>query len=229
MAESKKSALIVWGGWDGHEPKQVAEIFADALVDHGFQVEVSNTLDSFTDAEKLKQLSLIVPVWTMGQIKHEQLSPLLEAVRGGVGIGGCHGGMCDSFRTETEYQFMTGGQWVAHPGNDGVEYTVRVTRPDHVITRGSVPEFTVKSEQYYLHVDPANEVLAVTRFPVADGPHAANGEFDMPVIWTKHYGEGRVYYNALGHHADIVAQKEVLPLMVRGLLWAARAEEAIAA
>lgn len=218
-------ALIVWGGWDGHEPELVAGIFACELSARGFDVEVSNTLDAFKDVDRLKSLSLIVPVWTMGSITGEQLGPLLDAVRGGVGIGGCHGGMCDSFRVETEYQFMTGGQWVAHPGNDCVEYTVRITRPDHFITQGSVPEFTVKSEQYYLHVDPANEVLASTRFPVADGPHVKNGAVDMPVIWTKYYGEGRVYYNSLGHHADVVAQKEVLPLMVRGLLWASRAEE----
>jgi len=225
LAENKKSALIVWGGWDGHEPEQVASIFAGALTDRGFDVEVSNTLDAFVDVDKLKSLSLIVPVWTMGQIKGEHLGPLLEAVKSGVGIGGCHGGMCDSFRNETEYQFMTGGQWVSHPGNDGVEYTVRVTQPDHFITQGSVAEFGVKSEQYYMHTDPANNVLAVTRFPVADGPHLKNGAFDMPVIWTKYYGEGRVFYNALGHHADIVAQAEVLPVMIRGLLWAAHAED----
>ena len=133
--------------------------------------------------------------------------------------------MCDSFRNETEYQFMTGGQWVAHPGNDGVDYTVASpTRPLH--HAGIAPDFTVASEQYYMHVDPAIKTLADTRFPVADGPHVGNGEFDMPVIWTKYYGQGRVSYNSLGHHADIVAQTEVLPLMVRAALWAAHAEDA---
>lgn len=221
-----RKALIVWGGWDGHEPEQVAEIFRRELTKKCFEVEVSDTLDAFTDGDKLKQLALIVPVWTMGTITGEQLTPVLEAVKSGVGIAGCHGGMCDSFRVDTEYQFMTGGQWVAHPGNDGVDYTVRITDPSHFITAGSPAEFAVKSEQYYMHVDPANKTLAVTHFPVADGPHVQNGVFDMPVIWTKYYGQGRVAYNALGHHADIVAQKEVLPLMTRGLLWAAQAEDA---
>ncbi|MBV9850520.1 MAG: ThuA domain-containing protein [Armatimonadetes bacterium] len=220
-----RSALIVWGGWDGHEPQQVAEIFHKELSQKGFRVDVSDTLDAYKDRD-LTQYTLIVPVWTMGTITQAQLNPLVEAVKGGVGLAGCHGGMCDSFRNETEYQFMTGGQWVAHPGNDGTEYTVRITDPNHFITQGSVPEFKVVSEQYYMHVDPANKTLAVTRFPVADGPHVTNGEFDMPVIWTKMYGQGRVAYNSLGHHADIVAQKEVLPLMVRGALWAARAEDA---
>ncbi len=219
-----KKALIVWGGWDGHEPEQVAAILNDALKAHDFDVEVRDTLDAYLDGEKLKGLDLIVPLWTMGKISGDQLRPLLEAVRGGVGIGGVHGGMCDAFREATEYQFMTGGQWVAHPGNDGVEYTVDVRDPDHFITQGSPASFPVKSEQYYMHVDPAVRVLATTRFPVAPGPHEKNGAVDMPVVWTKYYGEGRVFYNSLGHHADIVAQPEVLHLTTRGLLWAAHAE-----
>ncbi len=220
-----RAALIVWGGWDGHEPQQVADIYQKALTEKGFHVDVSDTLDAYKDKD-LTQYSVIVPVWTMATITGEQLTPLLQAVKGGVGLSGCHGGMCDSFRNETEYQLMTGGQWVAHPGNDGTEYTVRITDRDHFITRESVPEFKVVSEQYYLHVDPSNKTLAVTHLPVADGPHVPNGEFDMPVIWTRFYGQGRVSYNSLGHHADIVAQKEVLPLMVRAVLWAAHAEDA---
>ncbi len=223
---SAKSALIVWGGWDGHEPKQVAELFEAALTRHGFAVEVADTLDAFADEDKLKSLSLIVPVWTMGTITNEQLRPVLNAVESGVGLAGCHGGMCDSFRDATEWQWMTGGQWVSHPGNDGVEYPVRLTNTEHFITQGAPREFEVKSEQYYLHTDPSNVTLAVTPFPLADGPHTPNGPFDMPVIWTRLWGQGRVAYNSLGHHADVVAQPPVLSLMTRAMLWAARAEEA---
>ncbi len=118
-------ALIVWGGGDGHQPQQVAAILQRALVAEGFEVEVADTLDAFKDAKKLLDLSLIVPHWTMGKITAEQLKPVLEAVASGVGMAGCHGGMCDSFRDNSDWQFMTGGQWVAHPGNDGVKYTVR--------------------------------------------------------------------------------------------------------
>ena len=115
-----KTALIVQGGWDGHQPKEVAEILGALLREERFAVEISDTLDSFLDEEKLCSLDLIVPIWTMGSITQEQLRPLLHAVRSGVGLADCHGGMGDSFRNETEYQFMVGGQWVAHPGNDGV-------------------------------------------------------------------------------------------------------------
>ena len=217
-----KSALIVWGGWLGHQPKEVSEIFAEDLKKEGFDVEVSDTLDTFEHkGEKLKDLNLIVPVWTMGEIKWEQVKPVLDAIESGVGMAGCHGGMCDSFRASTEWQFLTGGQWVAHPGNDGVTYTVRITDHSSPITQG-IEDFDVCSEQYYLHTDPANHVLATTRFPVVPGPHATNGECDMPVAWTKRYGEGKVFYCSLGHQAKVIDHGPAREIMRRGMVWAAR-------
>lgn len=217
-----KKALIVWGGWNGHEPKQVSEIFADILVKEGFEVEVSDTLDSFKDAEKLMGLNLIVPVWTMGEISKEQVKPVLDAVASGVGIAGCHGGMCDSFRNSVEWQFMTGSQWVAHPGNDGVEYEVNIVKSSSSPIVENMPDFKVKSEQYYLHVDPAINVLATTTFPTVEGPHSTNGKVAVPVVYTKTWGNGRVFYNSLGHHADIFDIPEAKELMRRGFLWAAK-------
>jgi len=219
-----RKALIVWGGWDGHQPQQVAQVLQRALIGDGFEVEVSDTLDAFKDAKKLMGLSLILPHWTMGKISGEQVKPVLDAVQAGVGLAGCHGGMCDAFRDNTDWQFMTGGQWVAHPGNDGVKYTVRITDRVHPITAG-IEDFEVASEQYYMHVDPAVKVLATTRFPVADGPHVPNGPVEMPVLWTKMYGKGRVFYDALGHTAKVVESEPNLTIMRRGLRWAARTDQ----
>ena len=217
-----KKALIVQGGWEGHEPVQVSEVFRLMLEESGFEVEVSDTLDAFLDVEKLKGLDLIVPVWTMGKITNEQCQPVLQAVASGVGIAGCHGGMCDSFRESTDWQFLTGGQWVAHPGNDGTEYVVNVKKGANPLTEG-IEDFTVKSEQYYVHIDPAIDVLATTRFPVADGDYTSNGEVDVPIAWTKRWGKGRVYYNSLGHHADIFEIEGAREMMKRGFLWATKA------
>ncbi len=216
-----RTAMVVWGGWEGHQPRELSELFAEVLREEGFSPEVSRSLDSFLELPRRSDVALVVPIWTMGQITAEQLAAVTESVRDGVGIAGCHGGMCDSFREATEWQFMTGGQWVAHPGNDGVEYLVRITERDHPITTG-IPDFLVRSEQYYLHTDPSNHVLAVTRFPVADGPHVPNGPFDMPVVWTRMYGKGRVFYSSIGHTAEVARQKEPLELCRRGFLWAAR-------
>jgi type 1 glutamine amidotransferase len=216
-----KSALIVWGGWDGHQPEQVGQIFERVLKEEGFAVERRDTLEAFEDPQKLASLSLIVPVWTMGSITHQQLDSVVKAVQGGVGIAGCHGGMGDSFRDATEWQFMVGGQWVAHPGNDTVRYMVNITDRSHPLTR-DIADFEVTSEQYYMHIDPAIKVLATTRFPLADGPHVGNGPVDMPVVWTKQYGRGKVFYNSLGHHAATIAAEPALTLMRRGFAWAAK-------
>lgn len=204
-----KKALIVQGGWDGHKPKEVAAILAGQLRQNGFEVTISDTLDAYKDPN-LSKLDLIVPNWTMGTIQKEQLQPLLAAVESGVGLAGLHGGMCDSFRNETEYQFMTGGQWVAHPGNDTVTYTVHIDGVPTPIT-DSIQDFQVTTEQYYMHVDPANTVHATTRF----------GAVVMPVVWTKMWGKGRVFYCSLGHRPDVVEMPSVLTMMTRGMLWAA--------
>lgn len=216
----KKKALIVQGGWDGHEPKQTSDIFRELLTNEDFEVEVSDTLDAYADVEKLKSLDLIVPHWTMGEIEQEYVNNISEAVMSGVGLAGCHGGMCDSFRKNVDWQFMTGGNWVAHPGNDGVEYMVNIKQSSSPLLDG-INDFKVVSEQYYLHVDPAVEVLATTRFPVVNGPHSLNKSVDMPVVWTKRWGLGRVFYNSLGHVANIVAMPEVSLIMKRGFLWSA--------
>jgi uncharacterized protein len=173
-------------------------------------VTISDTLDAYKTLP-LDSFNLIVPNWTMGTIARDQLQPLLDAVAGGVGLAGLHGGMCDSFRNETDYQFMTGGQWVAHPGNDGVTYTVQMDGEPSPLTEG-ISDFSVTTEQYYMHVDPGNRVLATTRF----------GNVVMPVVWTKMWGKGRVYYCSLGHSPNIVEMPPVLELMTRGMLWAAR-------
>lgn len=217
-----KKALIVWGGWDGHQPKEVAGIFRNVLEQEGFEVEVSDTLEAFADAEKLKSLDLIVPNWTMGEITKNLATNLSEAVQDGVGLAGSHGGMCDAFRNNVDWQFMTGGNWVAHPGNDGVEYVVETKNSSSPLIAG-IENFTVKSEQYYLHVDPAVEVLATTRFPNPNvkGPHYLNKGVDMPVVWTKRWGVGRVFYCALGHQANIIEMPQVKEIFRRGFLWAA--------
>ena len=218
-------ALIVWGGWDGHEPEQVANICKGILEAEGFEVEVADQLEAFADQEKLLTLDLIVPIWTMGELSSELTQNVLKAVQQGTGIAGCHGGMADSFRANVDWQFMVGGQWVSHPGNDGVEYTVNIvnheanTESDSLLA--GMQDFQVKSEQYYMHVDPAVAVHATTRFPVVSGPHSSNPPVDMPVVWTKMWGSGRVFYNSLGHHADIVDIPVVTEIMRRGFIWAA--------
>jgi type 1 glutamine amidotransferase len=209
---------MVWGGWDGHEPKQCVDIFAPHLKANGFEVEISNTLDSYLDKARLESLSLIVQAFTMAQITDEQQKGLLEAVKSGVGIAGWHGGLCDSFRQNVDYQFMTGGQWVAHPGGI-IDYDVHITDHKDPITAG-LKDFHMKSEQYYMHTDPSNQVLATTTF---NGDHAAwIAGTVMPVVWKRHFGHGKVFYTSVGHVSKDFDVPEAREIVKRGLLWAAR-------
>ena len=212
-----KDALIVWGGWDGHEPEAGANVIADMLKEEGFSVRIEQSTAAFADTN-LKELSLIVPIYTMSTIEKEEAANLCSAVESGVGLGGYHGGMCDAFRNAVDYQFMCGGQWVAHPGNV-IDYRVNITRPDDPIMEG-LSDFDYHSEQYYMHVDPSNEVLATTTFtgdyaPWIDG-------VKMPVVWKRHHGKGRVFYSSLGHVAKEFEVPEMRTIVKRGLLWAAR-------
>ncbi len=213
-----KKALMVWGGWDGHEPKQCVDIFAPWLREQGYDVEVSDTLDSYLNEERMKSLSLVVQVWTMGTITREQEKGLLDAIASGVGFAGWHGGAGDSFRNNTDYQFMVGGQWVAHPGGV-IDYEVNIINHDDPITAG-LKDFKMHSEQYYMHVDPSNEVLATTTF---SGEYASwIAGTVMPVVWKRMWGKGRVFYCSLGHVAKDFDVPEARMIVQRGMLWASR-------
>ena len=212
-----REAMIVWGGWMGHEPDQGAKIVSDMLEGHGFKVRVETSTKAFADPA-IADLSLIVPIITMAKIEKDELANLTTAVREGVGLAGFHGGMCDAFREAVDYQFMTGGQWVAHPGNV-IDFRVNIARPDDPVMKG-IGDFDYRSEQYYMHVDPSNEVLATTTFT---GEHAPwiDGVV-MPVAWKRRHGKGRVFYSALGHVASEFQVPQMRTILERGMLWAAR-------
>jgi type 1 glutamine amidotransferase len=213
-----KKAMVTWGGWEGHEPQKCAEIFATVLRGDGYDVEVYDTLDIYLDAEKMAGYDLVVPMWTMSTITKEQEKGLLQTIKAGAGLAGWHGGMADSFRQNTEYQWMVGGQWVAHPGNI-IDYTVNIIDHDDPITAG-LDDFQMHSEQYYMHVDPSNEVLATTTF---SGEHASwVAGTVMPVVWKRMYGAGKVFYCSLGHVARDFEVPQAKEIVRRGMHWATR-------
>ena len=213
---AQKQALVIWGGWDGHTPERSAAVVADMLKAHDFAVRVEQGTNALADPA-IAKLNLVVPMITMSTIEKSEVDNLCAAVRGGVGLAGMHGLMCDSFRNETEYQFMTGGQWVAHPGNI-IDYRINVTKPGDPVMQ-DIKDFDYRSEQYYMHVDPMIDVLATTTF---SGEHCDFIEGAViPVVWKKIYGKGRVFYSALGHTADEFAVPEMKTMLDRGMLWAA--------
>jgi uncharacterized protein len=192
-------------------------VIRSMLEQEGLPVRVEQGAEAFADP-MLARMSLIVPVITMATIGKAALANLTSAVEGGAGLAGFHGQMGDSFRDAPDYQFMIGGQWVAHPGNI-IDYSVQVTRPDDPIMAG-ITDFAYRSEQYYMHVDPSNEVLATTTF---GDEHAWWIEgVVMPVVWKRRHGKGRVFYSSLGHAASEFEVQQMRTIVQRGLLWAAR-------
>lgn len=219
LLEGKK-VLFVWGGWSGHDPSLCRDIFVPWMQQEGAEVTVSDNLDVYTNKELMQSLDLIVQIWTMGEITSEQEQGLLEAVKAGAGLAGWQGGLGDAFRKNTEYQFMVGGQWVAHPGCV-IDYRVNITDKEDPVTRG-IEDFAMHSEQYYMHVDPNVKVLATTTF---NGDHASwiNG-CTVPVLWKKSYGKGRIFYSSLGHVAPDFNVPEALETMKRGIVWASQSK-----
>ena len=219
MPTAPLNALIIQGGWTGHQPVETSAFAAELLRKAGFTVTIADSLAAFGDADLLRQQRLLVPMWTMGELSGEAGKTVLAAVHAGLGIGGWHGGMCDAFRNNVEWQFLTGGQWVAHPGGT-VDYTVEITDPTHPITAG-LSSFAMRSEQYYMHIDPAVRVLATTTF---SGQHAGQDWIAgvvMPNVWTKTWGSGRVFYTALGHQLADLQVPSSTTILDRGLRWAA--------
>ncbi|MBK15145.1 MAG: hypothetical protein CL770_00450 [Chloroflexi bacterium] len=222
-----KKALIVTGGWKGHEPYKAGQIFNEFLISAGYETNISTNLDVYLNIEELKSMNLIVPVWTMGEISKNQEKNLLQAVASGVGIAGWHGCMGDSFRQSTDYQFMIGGQWVSHPGGI-INYDVKITNTTDQITKG-ISNFSISTEQYYMHIDPSNEVLATTQFKgdqiISDiAPYKCewiSGNV-MPVVWKRKWGQGNVFYNSIGHKLSDFDVPEVLEIIKRGMLWASK-------
>ncbi|PBB36505.1 hypothetical protein EOA60_03495 [Mesorhizobium sp. M1A.F.Ca.IN.020.06.1.1] len=212
-----RQALIVWGGWEGHEPEAGARVVKAMLEEQGFAVRLENTTAVFADPA-IADLSLIVPIYTMSKLAKAEEANLTKAVENGVGLGGYHGGMGDAFRESTDYQFMCGGQWVAHPGNI-IDYRVNIVRRDDPIVAG-IDDFQYRSEQYYMHVDPSNDVLATTTFSGEHAPWIAG--VVMPVVWKRRHGKGRVFYSSLGHAAKEFEVPQMRTILRRGLVWAAR-------
>ena len=217
----RKQALVVRGGWEGHVPVAASDRYAQALKEADYQVTVSDTLDSYLDQELLAGTDLVVQCWTMGEITGPQATGLSRAVRAGTGFAGWHGGIVDSFRHETLYQLMTGGQFVHHP-RQFVTYQVRpVPGREHHPALGGITAFTVTTEQYYLHVDPGNDVLAVTDFE-DDPDHPGLAGTVMPVTWTRRWGAGRVFVTTVGHNLADLETPQVDTMIKEGMAWATR-------
>jgi type 1 glutamine amidotransferase len=215
------AALVVRGGWEGHQPVASTEIFLPDLRKAGFDITISDTLDVYEDTDALREFDLIVQCWSIGELTEAQCAGLIAAVRSGVGFAGWHGGIVGTFNTSRPYLRMVGGQFLHHPPGF-FDYQVQIC-PEwakHPIVAG-IPDFTVHTEQYWMITDAWNEVLATTIVHPGRTDEFTD-PLPMPVVWTRRWGAGRVFFSAIGHRPEDLVQPEVFALTERGLRWASR-------
>lgn len=233
-ASTKKYALIVRGGWTGHQPVETTDSFIPFLAEHGYDVRVEDTTAVYADADYLAGVDVVVQTNTMNTIEHQELSGLIAAVRGGTGLAGWHGGIADSYRNSSDYLQLIGGQFATHPArapreelagdasDNFLRYTVDIVpeKADHPIVAG-ISDFELTTEQYWVLSDDYNDVLATTTIAARDFD-AWHRPVTSPAIWTRQWGEGRIFVSTPGHDLAVVDDPNVRTIIERGILWASR-------
>jgi type 1 glutamine amidotransferase len=228
-----KSALVVRGGWFGHQPIEATDLFIPHLEENGYQVRVEESPAVYADAAYLAGVDVIVQCMTMSSIEKEEFEGLRAAVEAGTGLAGWHGGIADSYRNTSDYLHLIGGQFACHPGKHPAErigeqsdnyvpYTVNMlpAAAEHPITAG-IDDFDLVTEQYWVLTDDYIDVLATTTQAVREWD-PWHRPVTSPAIWTRQWGRGRIFVATPGHHVDILEEPSVNTLIKRGLLWASR-------
>jgi len=217
-----KNILMVYGGWQGHQPDVFTEKVSKWLISEGAIVTISDSVGVYTQEKIMNNTDLIIQYYTQGKITKEEFEGLNNAVKNGTGLAGCHGGLADSFHESQDYEYIIGGQWVSHPGGKIPSYQVNIYDPDDPITVG-LNDFEMKNtEQYYMHVDPNNKVLATTSF-TKDQHYWIEGAI-IPLSWKRYHGEGRVFYLSIGHDPKDFDTYEAWELLTRGIKWASESK-----
>ena len=219
-----KNIIYIYGGLEGHSPKESVDFFVPKLKAEGANVKVFDNLKVYTDEKIMNETDLIIQIFTLEKISNEEFKGLERAIFNGTGLAGWHGGLGDAFRDNLKYQFIVGGQFVSHPGGR-IDHNIRVINNNDPITKG-VDDFDLKkTEQYYMLVDPNVKVLAVSEFEKDRYERPGKKENKvtgsvMPVVWKKNYGKGRVFYSSIGHFLTDFDVPEVLKIQMRGFRWA---------
>ena len=218
-----KRALYLYGGFPGHLPYDVAKWARGLMAE--LEYEVEETQDPHRFEDDLTGYDLIVLGWTQAQTT-EDLSDraearLMEAARAGTGFVGWHGATA-AFRSSLPYNWILGASFIEHPGGEAVRvpYEVKIVDRDHPVSRG-VEDYQVRSEQYFMQVDPSVHVLATTTFDgEPDVPWLAGVE--MPVAYVKQFGDGRVFYTPPATSSTRWNAPRSPPWCASGMEWAAR-------
>lgn len=229
----QRRALVVRGGWDGHHPVEATDLFLPFLEENGFEVVVEASPEVYADEAVMRGTDLVLQCMTMSEASHEAVQGLRAAVRRGTGLAGWHGGIADSYRASSDYLQLVGGQFATHPSrapeecgggesDNFLEHEITFTELGraHPVTAG-LADFTLTTEQYWVLHDDLIDVLATTTHPVRPF-HPWHRPVVSPAVWTRHWGEGRVFVATPGHSLDVLEDPTVTTIIERGILWASR-------
>ena len=228
-----RNALVVRGGWDGHQPTEATDLFIPHLEANGFSVRIEEGPKIYADPEYMATVDLVVQCNTMTTIERDEFEGLRAAIEAGTGLAGWHGGIADSYRNNSDYLHLIGGQFACHPGKHPEErvgdatdnflnYRIEMlpAAAGHPITAG-IGDFELTTEQYWVLTDDYIDVLATTTLPAREWD-AWTRPVTAPAIWTRHWGAGKIFVATPGHSVEVLQDKNVKTIIERGMLWASR-------
>ena len=226
-------ALVVRGGWEGHQPVEATELFIPFLRDNGYEVRVEESPEVYADAETMAETDLVLQSVTMSEASDDAINGLRKAVAAGTGLTGWHGGIADSYRASSDYLQLIGGQFATHPSrrpdlvlgeesDNYLPYVIELTDLGraHPVLAG-IDDFALETEQYWVLHDSLIDVLATTTHPVQPY-HPWHRPVVSPAIWTRDWGAGRIFVSTPGHSVEVLRNPTVRTIIERGALWATR-------
>jgi uncharacterized protein len=230
---ASKNALVVRGGWNGHQPIETTDLFIPYLRASGYDVRVEESPKIYADPDYMATVDLILQCNTMATIEKDEFEGLRAAVAAGTGMAGWHGGIADSYRNNADYLHLIGGQFACHPGkhpdqrigdasDNFLTYTVNMLpgAADHPITAG-LADFELTTEQYWVLSDDYIDVLATTTLPAREWD-AWHRPVVSPAVWTRQWGRGKIFVATPGHTVEVLQDPNVRTIIERGMLWASR-------
>lgn len=204
---SRKKILLYQGGRYSSKDvsfKHFKNILTDYIIDTFEDVQIFNS-------DKFFEYIAAIFYSQGGELTNKQEMNILEFIKAGRGFIGLHGASA-SFKSHSKYFEMLGGRFIEHKRVKS--FKVINIEKQHPITRG-LEDFTVRDEPYRHEFSMSKDIriLAIGDYQDVDNPNLE------PIMWTKSYGEGRVFYCSLGHRTNSLKSPIFQKIIQRAVKW----------
>ena len=228
FAQKKQVLIVTYAQGYKHESIANAEIALKQVAkeDRRFEVSFCRTapqVKAMMSPSALKRYDAVVFANTTGELGTPDMDHFLRWIRGGKAFIGMHSATATGQEGDPRYHEMVGALFKVH-GNqaDGILHIDRPTHPAAAGLKSGQKLF----EEYYHFTDPAHlirkraTVLASLKVQPLDALGGAGKPKDMPMAWVRRYGQGRVFYTALGHQTWIWDSAWYRQHIKGGIQWA---------